>query len=161
MEKKSNINFKKLQKASTLVKTILAITIASLILTIIIIATDPIKQLALTNNTKRNGDIVKIINAIHQYAADNQGLFPPELPPPGAEAKEISKSGVDLCHELVPKYLPSLPTDPLSPNGGMNTDCSDKYDTGYKISVGTTIESVTISAPYTQAPLAAIITETR
>ena len=143
-----------------MVKLLIFIAVLSAILAIAIIAFNPPLYFANINNTKRNDDIIKILNAIHQYAADNKGVFPPEMPAPGTEPVKIAKMGADICHDLVPKYLTTMPTDPTGINGGINSECSGNYDTGYTVSVGA-YDRITITAPMTQEPLSAIITATR
>lgn len=50
---------------------------------------------------------------------------------------EISKSGADICSELVPNYIAALPSDPSNANQGQNiVDCNEAYNTGYSIYEG-------------------------
>ncbi len=124
-------------------------------------AADPAGQLAGANNTKRNKDIISIINAIYQYSADNSGQFPDVLPGPGSKAMKIAKGGVDLCGILVPKYLENLPSDPDSESGGLRIECDSDYDSGYEVSVDFRTNKITVAAPMTQDPLKTALSVTR
>lgn len=124
-------------------------------------AADPAGQLAGANNTKRNKDIIRIINALYQYSAENGGQFPGELNSPGSQTLNIAKDGADLCSVLVPQYLDNLPSDPDSKSGGMLIDCDREYDTGYTIGVDFRTNKITVAAPLTQAPLKTALSVTR
>lgn len=76
-----------------------------------------------------------ILNAVGQYVADNKGALPASI---SSSKKDIGNAGADLCRDLVPTYLPALPTDPSSSHDGkglLETECepSDTYDTDYTI----------------------------
>lgn len=153
-------NFKKFKKASTLVKLLIINGVISVILAILIIAINPAQQIAQVNNTKRNTDIIKILNAIYQYSADNKGKLPPHMPSPGTSG-QISRRDVDICFSLIPKYLPSLPSDPAAPTNASITKCGEAYDTGYIISLSPGGNRITVIAPNTQPPLTTALTVSR
>lgn len=130
------------QKGFTLIELLVVIGILGILLAIVLVALNPARQFAQANNTKRNSDVVTILNAIHEYAADNKGQVPSGIT---ATATEISTAGIDICDALVPTYVAALPTDP-SLNTAQVTDCSASYATGYNVSVDTD-GRVTVSAP--------------
>jgi hypothetical protein len=92
-----------------------------------------------------------LLNAIHQYAADNKGLLPTNMPAKGAAAVLIQgTAGADICAAISPTYVAQLPTDPTL-NVAAISDCSVKtYNTGYQVSVDSS-GRVTVSAPSAEA----------
>lgn len=144
----------------TLIELLVVIGILAILLTIVLIAINPARQFAQANNTQRRSDVTAVLNAIHQYAADNSGELPTGVPTAGETAEiSLAGTGVAFCNALVPTYLAALPRDPL---GGTFVDCNN-YDSNFQISasipvVGST-PRVTVSAP--NAELDAIISVTR
>src|SRR3990167_4308182 len=59
----------------TLIELLVVIGILTVLLAIVLIAINPAKQFAQANNTQRRSDVNSILNAIHQYAADNKGII--------------------------------------------------------------------------------------
>lgn len=106
---------------------------------------------AKANNTLRNIDVNFILNAVHQYAADNKGQLPAGI---DTTVRTITDAGgatdVDLCAALVPAYIVDLPLDPVSGSRSpANLGCTDPgtdYDTKYTV-VMTNDGKVTVSAP--------------
>jgi type II secretory pathway pseudopilin PulG len=129
-----------------LIITIPALGIPFILLAITLIAINPSRQFAQANDTKRAADINAIVNAVYQYQSDNME-FPQEIT---ESPTPISKSGVDLCDDLVPNYLAALPTDPKSPTqGAVVLDCTTDYTTEYVISKDASGQ-ITVSAPLTE-----------
>lgn len=132
-------------KGFTLIELLVVIGILGILLAIVLIAINPARQFAQADNTKRASDANTIINAIHQYAADNRGVLPPGMPAKddAAAAVEIKKTGgADICAAISPTYVSALPVDPTvkgSPadtsNGIAVLDCSVEYQTGYFVKV--------------------------
>lgn len=148
-------------KASVIIILLLIIGFISAVLAFALITIKPLAKLAELNNTKRTNDVIRILNAVRQYSADNQGSFPPGLPAPGEAPAGISQNGADICALLVPKYLPALPSDPVILDNELNMRCSQGYDSGYAVSLDYNNEQVTISAPHTQPPAKSVISVTR
>ena len=126
-------------KGFTLIELLVVIGILAILLSIVLIAINPARQFAQANNTKRRSDVIAILNAISQYAADNKGVLPPAvagLTAGGAAVEIASGAGnADICTDLIVtvQYLPALPADPQGPgNGAQITSCAS-YDTGYQI----------------------------
>ncbi len=119
------------KKGFTLIELLVVIGILATLLAITLIAINPARQFAQANNTKRRSDVLQLLNAIHQYAAENQGQFPTGLTA-SAAAAPIANTGTNICTEIMPTYISALPTDP-SLNTNPVTDCTT-YDTGYTVS---------------------------
>src|SRR5258706_8028684 len=105
----------------TLIELLVVIGILAILLSIVLIAINPARQFAQANQTKRRSDVVAILNAVSQYAADHKGVLPPELTAIGVGVtKNISDAVGDanLCTELTTtvQYLPALPSDPKAAN---------------------------------------------
>jgi prepilin-type N-terminal cleavage/methylation domain-containing protein len=136
----------------TLIEILIVIGIIAIIATVVLVAINPARQFAQARNTQRISNVNAILNAIGQFVADNQGRYPTSVAST-TPATKISNDGggIDLCGDMVPIYLPSLPTDPGQEphNGAPITDCSVSYDSGYEISRDTA-GRITISAPLTE-----------
>lgn len=148
------------QKGFTLIELLVVIGILAVLLSIVLIAINPARQFAQANNTQRRSDVTAVLNAIHQYAADNSGVLPTGVPTAGT-TEDISSlgTGVAFCNALVPTYVAALPQDPT---GGTFVDCNN-YDSKFQISASTPVVGstprVTLSAP--NAELDAVISVTR
>jgi type IV pilus assembly protein PilA len=153
------------QKGFTLIELLVVIGILAVLLAITLIAINPARQFSQANNTQRSSDVNAILNAVGQYAVDNNGdLTALGIPDTTAGAAVIGDdplddgAEVDLCAELVPTYIAALPVDPQT---GAFTDCT-AYDTQYDIVRSDTDSRVTVSAPDTEVPPAsAVISVTR
>lgn len=80
----------------------------------------PSTQLGDARNAQRRSDVNTILNATYQYAIDNNGELPGNIPT--ADAKEICPSAdpVEPCvdlHVFHGTYLVSIPRDPEAPEG--------------------------------------------
>ena len=134
-------------KGFTLIELLVVIGVLTVLLAIVLVAVNPSRQFSQANDTQRRSDVNAILNAVHQYAADNKGVLPTGIPT-GATAALICKPtatcngtdpAVDLCTDVVAKYLADIPRDPK--NGtiapGANTLSCDAtttaYDTTYTI----------------------------
>jgi len=135
----------KLKKGFTLIELLVVIGILAILLAITLIAINPARQFGQANNTRKRSDVLQILNAIHQYVAENKGQLPPNLSALAvATPTNLSNTGVDLCANLMPSYIPALPTDP-SLNTSAITDCA-VYDTGYQITRDAQ-NRITVSSP--------------
>jgi type IV pilus assembly protein PilA len=132
---------------------LVVIGILAILLAITLIAINPARQFGQANNTKRRSDILQVLNAIHQYVAENQGQLPPEVKNLTAgTATEFNNTNFpNLCGQLVTNYLPALPTDPSLNTSNIN-DCTANSgawgDTGYQISRDSA-NRITVIAPTT------------
>jgi prepilin-type N-terminal cleavage/methylation domain-containing protein len=150
------------QKGFTLIEVLVVIGILSVLLLITLVAINPARQFAQANNTQRNSDVNALLNAIHEYAADNKGALPAGIPTGDSSAAvEISGAdgGADLCNLLVTEYIAALPSDPLTGNAITEDLCDTEYHTGYQVVASSANNRVTVSAP--GAELGASISATR
>ncbi len=149
----------KKQSGFTLIELLVVIGILAVLLAIVLIAINPARQFAQANNTQRRSDVTAVLNAIHQYAADNSGTLPTGVPTAG-ETEEISFAGTGaaFCNALVPTYVAALPRDPT---GGTFVDCNN-YDTKFQITASVPVAGstprVTISAPNAELGLTISVT---
>ena len=147
----------------TLIELLVVIGILAVLLAITLVAINPARQFSQANNTKRSSDVNALLNAVHQYAADNKGALPTGIPDTTAGAAVIG-SGVGqvaICASLVTTYLAALPVDPLTNNGTPVSDCAQVsgYNTNYTVVQSTSDNRITVAAP--AAELGAVITVTR
>jgi type IV pilus assembly protein PilA len=114
----------------TLIEILVVIGIIAILATVVLVAINPSRQFAQANNAQRSSNVNAILNAIGQYAADKKGELPPIL---------NGQIGTALCEQLVPTYLPALPTDPKSDSKGVSlTTCANASTTnivGYTASL--------------------------
>jgi len=139
------------RRGFTLIELLVVIGILAVLLAITLIAINPARQFSQANNTKRSSDVNAILNAVGQFAADNKGLLPTNMPAAGVT--EVIGSGAgqaDICAQLVTLYLAALPVDPLTNNGTPVTACAGGYNTNYQIVRSTTDNRVTVTAPATE-----------
>ncbi len=146
---------KNLQKGFTLIELLVVIGILAILLAIVLIAINPARQFAQANNTQRASDVNAILNGIHEFAADNAGSLPPNMPVFADGAVDMKSGGGkgDICASLVTKYLAAMPHDPQA---GTFTSCA-AYDTGYTVAQSNSDQRITIAAPSTQIPPGTVI----
>lgn len=132
----------KTKKGFTLIEVLLVVVIIAILAAIVIIAINPGRQIAQSNDAQRHSNVTTILNAVHQYSIDNRGVLPTEIT---AVATNIGSADINICSYLVPTYLSEMPVDPTHPTGAY-TDCNTAYDTGYTIAVDTD-GRVTVAAP--------------
>lgn len=95
-------------------------------------------------NAERRLAVAKVMQAIRAYEEENNSL------PPSIEAHKRligARSNANLCGELVPRYLKSLPSDPLLNQDDISNCTNEDYDTALAISRSADSRSVTVEAP--------------
>lgn len=159
----------------TLIELLVVIGVLTVLLAIVLIAINPARQFSQANNTQRRSDVNAILNAVHQYGADNKGdISALGIPTAPTVAAVIgSDTGqVDLCSInggdlLVPTYIADMPLDPddsaSSTQATGSETCTDLgateiYDTAYEIQEIST-GRIFVSAP--EAELSETIQVTR
>jgi type IV pilus assembly protein PilA len=130
---------KKILRGFTLIELLVVIGILAILLAITLIAINPARQFAQANNTRERSDILQILNAVHQYVAENKGVLPTSVSALTVDTPTVIGGGAgqaDLCPEIMGatgKYLPALPVLP-SLNQPNVTVCNATYNLGYTIS---------------------------
>ncbi len=132
------------RKGFTLLEILLVVAAIAILAGIVIIAINPGKQLADTRNAQRSIDVNTILNAVYQYAIDNNGNLPGNIT---STSTEICATDATACTGLIDlsdltdngMYIVSIPVDPSGScaTGGV---C-------YEISQDATTGRVTVSAP--------------
>lgn len=151
----------KYKKGFTLIELLVVIGILAILLAITLIAINPARQFGQANNTKRRSDILQILNATHQYVAENQGQLPTEISGLAADtatAFSAATALTTLCAKLMPTYIPALPTDPSLNTANVTNCAAVGWDTGYQIKRDAA-NRVTVVAPVTDN--SAVISVTR
>lgn len=132
----------KSQKGFTLVELLVVLGILVIILTLVLIAVNPSRQFSQANNVRRRADVVTILNSIGEYAADNNGDLPAGITSTATNMGS-GTGDVDICADLVDRYIAEMPYDPTT---GSFTSCSD-YDTQYTIRTTGSNGRVIVEAP--------------
>jgi len=130
------------KKGFTLIELLVVIGILTILLAIVLVAINPSRQFSQANNTQRRSDVNAILNAVHQYAADNKGALPSGIT---TAPTNIGSTGVNICSALVPTYIAKMPVDPLTGVG--TTNCASYHTTGYTIVKDSAANRITVSAP--------------
>ena len=113
------------KKAFTLLEILLVVAAIAILAGIVILAINPSKQLADTRNSQRRVDVNTILNAVYQYAIDNNGNLPSTITATTTYGIcRTNPTATTTCTDLsvltaAEKYLVSMPIDPL---GVVNTD---------------------------------------
>lgn len=131
------------KKGFTLVEVLLVVVIIAILAAVVIVAINPGRQIAQTNNTQRSAEVKAILDAVHEYAIDNRGAFPANITAISTVVGSAAGQ-IDICSDLVPTYIAEMPFDPTAA-GAAYTSCAS-YNTGYNISVDAN-SRVTVTAP--------------
>lgn len=116
----------RLRYGFTLIELLLVIGIIAILASIVIVAINPTKQLGDARDAQRRSDVNTILNAVYQYAIDNNGTLPSGIPTGSANAVEICVTGVGTTgcpgddvdlDVLTGSYLVSIPVDPQASSG--------------------------------------------
>lgn len=138
----------KATKGFTLIELLVVIGILAVLLAITLIAINPARQFSQANNTKRRSDVNALLNAVHEFAADNAGAIPTSIT---TTTQYISSAAANICSDVAPLYIAALPSDPSSTLQGANVDCTvSGWTTGYQIVKSASDNRITVSAPYAE-----------
>ncbi len=146
------------RKGFTLIELLLVIGIIAILASIVIVAINPTKQLGDARNAQRRADVNTILNAVYQYAIDQNGRLPGTLNNAGAVARvQICASGDSACKapaagyisldSLTGSYIVKLPRDPSLASTSSGTYYYIQKDASGRITVDapTAEQGVTIS----------------
>lgn len=107
------------QKGFTLIEILLVVAAIGILAGIVILAINPSKQLGETRNAQRRADVNTILNAVYQYAIDNNGNIPASITTTATEicATSTCTGLIDLTVLTTnQKYLVSVPVEPQKTN---------------------------------------------
>lgn len=114
------------QKGFTLIELLVVIGIIGILAAVVLVAINPARQFASARDTERRSHLYSITSAAYQYAAENDGNLPPNIPtwvgtdectipdPATNTPCALGTSNQDLSGDLVPTYIPEIPVDPSS-----------------------------------------------
>ncbi len=139
-------SFQTLRRGFTLIELLLVIGIIAILASIVIVAINPTKQLGDARNAQRRSDVNTILNAIYQYAIDNNGNLPSGIPTGIASAKPLCQAWVDVTtctttiggvniRMLSGTYITSVPHDPQLADTGTGSRYYIYQDTSSRITV--------------------------
>ena len=148
----------------TLIELLVVIGVLTVLLAIVLVAVNPARQFSQANDTQRRSDVSAILNAIHQYGADNKGALPSEITTlPKTISSAVDPDNIDLCNFLVPLYLADIPIDPTtgteSPDNSVCTAFGADYGSDYTVSKNADNRVTVTATPEITPP--ATITVTR
>ncbi len=139
------------QKGFTLLEILLVVAAIAILAGIVILAINPSKQLGDTRNVQRRADVNTILNAVYQYAIDNDGSLPSGIDAVTGSSQVLGTattgcdstcsaattvaSCLNLASNLVPTYIVGIPVDPSS-GADANTDYYINKDANGRVLVG-------------------------
>jgi len=147
-----------LRRGFTLIELLLVIGIIAILASIVIIAINPNRQLGQARDAQRRSDVNTILNAVYQYAIDNNGNLP--HPSITTTEKPICQSNVPVATctsstgglflvsggvwigNLTGSYLLNIPKDPSIAITGTGTRYTIKKDVNNRITVKATGKEV-------------------
>ena len=153
---------KKYQHGFTLLEILLVVAAIAILAGIVIVAINPNRQLGQARNAQRQSDVNTILNAVYQYAIDNNGTLPIGIDANTGAFQVLGTAGsgcdatcgvvatvstcLNLSSDLVPTYIVGIPQDP-STGTAVNTDYYINQDANSRITVGAcdSEQSATIS----------------
>jgi type IV pilus assembly protein PilA len=128
-------------KGFTLLEVLLVIALIAILAGIVIVAINPVKQLAEGRNTQRRADVNTILNAVYQYTIDNNGVLPASVPSIASCSTAVLATATnEICRTATcagyvdlsvltasGKYIVAIPFDPKSSstNGADYYICKD------------------------------------
>ncbi len=113
------------------------IGVISILASIVIVAINPTKQIGDARNAQRRSDTNTILNAVYQYAIDNNGDLPTTLPTTPREICQYEAydcAGLVDLSPLVGDYLVDIPSDPAT-NDPRSTEYTIEYDSAGRVTV--------------------------
>jgi len=110
----------------SLIEILIVVGLILILAAVTIVAINPAKHFRDTRNAERSADVSEILNAVTQFAADEDNVLGDlgTIPLCSASQAVIGEDGVDLADSLVDEYIVEIPMDP---------DGGTAEDTGYTI----------------------------
>jgi len=107
----------KFRHGFTLIELLLVIGIIAILASIVIVAINPTKQLGDARDAQRRSDVNSILNAVYQYAIDNNGILPTDISTTSTEICDAATTRGADCTDidlavLTGAYLVAIPEDP-------------------------------------------------
>jgi type IV pilus assembly protein PilA len=106
-----------IKRGFTLIELLLVIGIIAILAAVVIVAINPTKQLGDARNAQRRSDVKTILDAVYQYALDNNGNIPTVITATNSAIcitnAATCNNGIDL-DVLTGSYIVALPADPQS-----------------------------------------------
>lgn len=133
------------KKGFTLIEILIVIAIIAILAAGVILALNPGRQFAKTNDAKRSAHLNQIMSAIFQNITENQGKFKcngTDFSIPTSSTIISSSTAANIAPCLVPTYIKEMPVDP-STGIWINTS---SYNTQYSIFRDATTGRITLSA---------------
>ena len=111
-------------KAFTIIELLIVMAIIGILATVMMIVTNPGRQLAKARDTDRQSDLFAILSAVYQYSTEHSGELPdtdgdpetsnfptePTCIGTGGGCYNLGSAGED--DTIVPVYIPQMPYDP-------------------------------------------------
>ncbi len=150
------------RSAFTLIELIVTIGVIAIVSLGILVALNPVGQLAAARNSQRQSHLQSIMNGIRQNVVDNRqgnvfNCAAGDIPTTTTKKMASGSGNYDIYSCLVPTYLFSLPVDPSTSTAYFNSAAD--YDTAYTITKNASSGAVTLAAP--AAELKKVISITR
>lgn len=143
----------------TLIELLVVIGIIAILAAIVIVAVNPSRQFRQARNAQRWSDVNALLNALHQYAVDNNGNLPSGLGTDITNVKIIGTGNSTACSAITDKscagydtiagcldldavlvgstqkYLTQIPTDPTA-GTAVKTNYYAYITSGRRVEVG-------------------------
>ena len=127
----------------TIVELLIVIVVIGILAAIVIVAFNGVQNRA--KDSERSSELASIQKALELYYIDNGG-YPTCAGAPGTNLAPFALSANTVAYclqdDLVPEYIPSLPTDPTDTGSYIY-----RYAAGYK-KIGTTSYTGSAAAPH-------------
>lgn len=139
----------RLKGGFTLIELLVVMAILAILFALVLVAVNPVRQTQQANDLKRRADINTIVNAINQYAADNSGTLPTGITTSlkiigttlsacdstSCAGEFPQASCVDIEGTVAPRYIASMPYDPVTGNSSRTRYGVKKSGTDNRITV--------------------------